>query len=57
MLGKEVFIEILHLLILCVQSREPWWVGKSEDSVQKYTIFFCSVGLGGWTHITGFGGK
>lgn len=57
MLGKEVFIEILHLLILCVQSREPWWVGKSEDSFQKYTIFFCSVGLGGWTHITGFGGK
>lgn len=55
MLGKEVFIGSLHLFILCLQSREPWWVGKSEGSFQEYTIFFC--GLGDWTHTTGFGGK
>lgn len=57
MLGKEVFIGFLHLLILCVQSREPGWVGKSEGSFQEYTIFFCSVGLGDWTRLSGFGGK
>lgn len=60
-LGKVVFtiiIILLHyIIILCVQSGEAWWVGRSKVNFQEYTNSFCSMGLGDWTHASGFGGK